>query len=169
MSENNRLMYFPIAFFPMVMGLSGFTIATQQAERSLGIVSVLGTLLSLATLGIFVVVATLYALKFKRYRQAVCKEFTHPIKLHFFPAISIALLLLGAVFLPLSKPLSLVLWTLGAVLHWGFTLKIVSLWMHHQQFEFNHMNPSWFLPAVGNIIAPIAGVAHAPVEISHFL
>ncbi|PIE45261.1 MAG: C4-dicarboxylate ABC transporter [Gammaproteobacteria bacterium] len=168
MSENNRLMYFPIAFFPMVMGLAGLSIATQQAEKSLGIVSVLGTLFGLVTLGVFAVVATLYVLKFKRYRQAVNQEFNHPIKLHFFPAISIGLLLLGGVFLPLCKPLSFVLWSLGAILHLVFTLKIVSLWMHHQQFEFNHMNPSWFLPAVGNVIAPIAGVAHAPIEISWF-
>jgi tellurite resistance protein len=40
--------------------------------------------------------------------------------------------------------------------------------MHQSKFEIIHLNPAWFIPVVGNILIPIAGVVHAPVEISWF-
>jgi tellurite resistance protein len=41
-------------------------------------------------------------------------------------------------------------------------------WMHSKKFEITHMNPAWFIPVVGNILVPIAGVHHAPDAISWF-
>lgn len=31
-----------------------------------------------------------------------------------------------------------------------------------------HVHPAWFIPVVGNIVVPLAGVAHAPVELSWY-
>jgi len=44
----------------------------------------------------------------------------------------------------------------------------MSAWIHHDHFEIQHLNPAWFIPVVGNIIVPLAGVHLAPVEISWF-
>jgi len=70
--------------------------------------------------------------------------------------------------LPHYPGLSQIVWTAGTVLHFGFTLYVLSVWIHHTHFEINHMNPAWFIPIVGNILVPIAGVHHASAEISWF-
>jgi tellurite resistance protein len=60
------------------------------------------------------------------------------------------------------------LWSIGVVLHLGFTLYVLSAWLHQTHFEVTHINPAWFIPIVGNILVPIAGVQHASLEISWF-
>jgi tellurite resistance protein len=49
-----------------------------------------------------------------------------------------------------------------------FTLTILSNWMHNEKFQVQHSNPAWFIPIVGNILVPIAGVPLGFVEISWF-
>lgn len=165
-ANNNRLVNFPVSFFSSVMGLAGLTIAWQRAERLFG-VNVSVWLLAL-TIGVFLVLAGFYAAKWLRHPQAVAKEFQHPVRLNFFPTLSISLLLLSIAFLPHSTTLSLYLWVGGASLHLLFTLVVMSIWIHHTKFEITHINPAWFIPVVGNIIVPIAGTAHGFVEISWF-
>lgn len=163
-----RLAHFPVSFFSMVMGLAGLTIAMQKAEHLLDQQAVMSHLLAVFSVVVFVIIAIFYVLKLLREREAVVSEFRHPIKLHFFPTISISLLLLSVVLLERLPTASLWLWSAGAVMHGVLTLKIMTMWMHHAHFEIIHMNPSWFIPAVGNIIVPIAGVVHAPIEVSWF-
>lgn len=87
-----------------------------------------------------------------RYPQAVEAEFAHPVKLNFFPTLSISLILLSIALLPYHPPLSMVLWSVGTVLHLGFTLYVLSAWLHQTHFEISHINPAWFIPIVGNIL-----------------
>jgi tellurite resistance protein len=35
-------------------------------------------------------------------------------------------------------------------------------------FQIHHSNPAWFIPVVGNLIIPLAGVEHFPADISWF-
>lgn len=163
-----RLKHFPISFFAMIMGMSGLTIASQK-------VMALGYLPFWAVRGLvgvsiasFVFFLLIYLLKYLRHPTAVTSEFKHPIKLHFFPTISISLLLLSIVILPMNQIISAVLWATGSGLHLLLTLIIVSLWMHQDNFDYKHMNPSWFIPAVGSILVPIAGIHHAVAELSWF-
>lgn len=53
-------------------------------------------------------------------------------------------------------------------MHLVFTLYVLATWIHHTHFEINHMNPAWFIPIVGNILVPIAGVQHGFTELSWF-
>lgn len=166
MPKPMRLAFFPISFFAMIMGFGGLTIASQRIETLLHISWHPSDLLVALTVALFVLISALYSLKIIKHPQTVRKEFSHPIRLHFFPAFSISLLLLSIIFLPLQATLSRVFWFAGALIHLLLTLKIITLWIQHSYFELKHMNPSWFIPAVGNIIVPIAGVAHAPVDVS---
>jgi len=68
----------------------------------------------------------------------------------------------------MNEALSKYLWLFGTGLHFLFTLKIISIWIHHTHFEIKHMNPAWFIPAVGNILVPISGIKHFSPEISWF-
>lgn len=40
--------------------------------------------------------------------------------------------------------------------------------MHKNTFDIKHLNPAWFIPVVGNILVPIAGVHHGMLELSWF-
>lgn len=161
-----QLQHFPVALFAMIMGLGGLTIAWRKAEELLALpFSISPWLLGLST-GLFVLLAALYATKVLRYRPAAASEWSHPVKMNFVPTISIALILLSIAWLPVSAPYSKLLWLLGSGLHLTLTLYVMTQWMHHSKFEITHINPAWFIPIVGNILVPIAGVAHAPAQVS---
>ncbi len=166
--EYSRIRFFPISFFSMVMGLAGFAIAVQRAEEILGLPAGGGAILPWLAAGVFLVLAIIFAIKLLRFRPEVVKELKHPIKLSFFPTISISLILLSIAFRSSNPILSFWLFALGAPLQLGFTLFVMSRWISHTHFEIQHSNPSWFIPVVGNILVPIAGMAHGLSEISWF-
>lgn len=163
-----RLENFPISWFAMVMGLSGFSIAWHRAETILELpIEISHFVLSVAIL-VFIALGLLYIAKYVSYPKKVEAEFGHPIKLNFFPTISISLLLIGIALSHHQATVSQWLWVSGAMLHLVFTLYVLSVWIHHSRFEINHINPAWFIPIVGNIIVPVVGVKYASPEISWF-
>jgi tellurite resistance protein len=159
---------FPISWFAMIMGLSGFTLAWGRAEQLFGLGFAISPFLAPASAGLFVLLALVLAAKLVKYPQDVLAEIRHPVKLAFVPTFSIALILLSVVFLHGNPELSFWLWLTGAGLHLTLTLYVLSSWIHHTKYEIAHLNPAWFIPVVGNILVPIAGVHHASVEISWF-
>ena len=163
-----RLQHFPIAFFSIVMGLAGLTIAYEKAESVLQSPVRLSAYLLAATGAVFAVVAGLYLLKLVRHPASVAKELHHPVRLSFFPTISVSLILLGIGTLNTAPQLSFWLWGVGAAAHLAFTLYVMDVWIHHQHFEIHHINPAWFIPVVGNILVPIAGMRHGFGELSWF-
>lgn len=167
-SSQSRLEYFPAAFFAMVMGLTGLTLAWQKAADVVDAPEVVSQLLLVLSALAFVCITISYAVKLFRFRQAVQQEFHHPIKMSFFPAFSISLILMSVATLSLSNDLSMSLWVVGCVLHLGFTLYVLGQWLHHPKFQVAHSTPAWFIPVVGNILVPIAGVEHGQLEVSWF-
>ncbi|WP_020394002.1 SLAC1 anion channel family protein [Thiolinea disciformis] len=163
-----RLAHFPIAFFAMVMGLSGLAIVWQKAQLLYHLTLRINVLiLGLAVL-VFSVLSVAYLVKLIHHRAMVLQEWQHPIKLSFFPTISISLLLLAVGFLELQPNIARVLWLVGATLHLGFTLAVVTMWMHQTHYQIPHLLPVWFIPAVGNVIVPLAGVPLGYLELSWF-
>lgn len=161
LADPNQLENFPIAFFAMVMGLAGLTIAWEKIQH-------LNAWMVGITSSIFIVLALLYAGKFFYFRQSVLNELKHPVKLNFFPTLSVSLLLLATAFLPLNVTISSWLWMTGTALHLVLMLYVVNVWMHHEHFQVQHLNPTWFIPAVGNVLVPVAGVTHGYSELSWF-
>jgi tellurite resistance protein len=168
MDQESRLQHFPVAFFAMVMGMSGLTLAWEKSHSVLNMPAIVSKALLLVTVGLFMVLACFFLLKLMRYPAAVLKDLGHPVKLSFFPTISISLILLGICTLHDYKSVSFGLWAVGSAAHLLFTLYVMQVWMHHEHFEIHHMNPAWFIPIVGNILVPIAGVPHGYVEVSTF-
>lgn len=164
--EQSRLKNFPIAWFSTVMGMSGLSIAWNRAEYFFNPGFCLSSmLLGLTTLW-FLVLTAIYATKIARYPADVIAEIRQPVKLAFFPTFPISLILLSIGYLQPAPDTSFWLWTLGTLLQLGLTLYVLSSWIHHDQYEISHLNPAWFIPVVGNILVPIAGMHHATPEIS---
>ncbi len=168
MDKPARLEHFPISFFAMVMGLAGLTISWEKAQSTLNIPINLGVALAWFTLLVFSVLLTFFLLKLVRFNQAVKNELNHPVKLNFFPAISISLILLSVAFRHIVPSLSAGFWYVGALLHLLLTLYVMSCWIHHEKYEIHHINPAWFIPVVGNVLIPINGVHLGYIEISWF-
>lgn len=166
--DQSRLKNFPIAWFSVVMGMAGISIAWNRAEAIFPTGVCVSSLLLGLTMILFVVLTLTYVSKMIKYPQEVLAEIRHPVKLAFVPSFSISLLLLSIAYLHLAPEFSFWLWSIGAVLHLGITLYVLSSWIHHSKYEIAHLNPAWFIPVVGNILVPVAGMHHAAPEISWF-
>jgi tellurite resistance protein len=166
--DQSRLKNFPIAWFSVVMGMAGISIAWNRAEAIFPTGVCVSSLLLGLTMILFVVLTLTYASKMIKYPQEVLAEIRHPVKLAFVPSFSISLLLLSIAYLHLAPEFSFWLWSIGTVLHLGITLYVLSSWIHHSKYEIAHLNPAWFIPVVGNILVPVAGMHHAAPEISWF-
>ncbi len=165
-AEKARLKNFPISFFAVILGMAGTTIAFQRAEMILKIPLHISSFLLWLTVALFIVILGVYAAKFAKFPDAVKEEYNHPIRLSFFPTMSISLLLLNIAFYGSNPMASKYLWIAGSILHALFTLSIISMWIQNPKFEVKHFNPSWFIPVVGNIIIPVTGPEHGFPEIS---
>lgn len=163
-----RLENLPISIFSIIMGMAGLSLAWLRAHQVFAMPLLISEVLAGITSALFIFLLIVYALKILRYPQAVRMELRHPIRINFFPTISISLLLLAIAYLHQSRELALWLWMSGAVLHLGFTITIFSSWIHHTHYDIKHINPAWFIPVVGNIIVPVAGIPLGFTEAAWF-
>lgn len=158
-----RLQYFPIPFFAVIMGISGLSIATHKAVDVFAISTIFSDVLTLLSITLFVSIFILYTLKTLKFFNAVKHEFNHPIRLNFFGTISISLLLLSISIYDYTPNLSLTLCIIGIALHTFLTFYVVRFWIDNN-FDLSHFNPAWFIPIVGNVLVPVAGINFFPKE-----
>ncbi len=160
-----RVKYFPIPFFAVVMGISGLSIAYQKASSIFGLPLIVHDLLLLISIFAFLLISSLYLTKAIYFFDEVKSDFSHPIKINFFSAFSISLILISISLYQYSPNIATVLWYIGTLVHLFMTFYVVSFWIRHN-FEITHSNPAWFIPIVGNILIPILGVEIVSREIS---
>lgn len=163
-----RLEHFPIAIFSIVMGMTGLALAWLKAHAVLGMPFVIGQGLRSTASVLFVLLLAIYGLKALRHPQAIVMEMRHPVRINFFATISISLLLLATAYVETHPEVALWLWGIGAALQLMLTLAIFSSWIHHTHYAIQHANPAWFIPVVGNILVPVAGIRLASPELSWF-
>jgi tellurite resistance protein len=159
--------YFPVSFFSVIMGLSGFTLAWKGADNLFFHNSAIWLCLAYVTSISMAVISIIYAIKIWCYPEAVLEEIRHPVRINFFPAFSISLLLLSVVWQQEVR-VATTLWGIGSALQITLTLYVMSSWIHHTHYTLSHANPSWFIPVVGNIIVPITGSQLGYTELSWF-
>ncbi|RYH12099.1 SLAC1 anion channel family protein [Tropicimonas sp. IMCC6043] len=161
-----RLAHFPVTFYATVMGLAGLTLATHVVETWFGVGALASHVFLAATVLAFVSISVFFAVKWRRHRAQFRAEWNHPVKKAFFPAISISLLLIATALAPSVPDVARGIWLLGAALQAVLTLAVISGWIGHRPFQPMHISPAWFIPAVGNVVAPVAGVGLGFVELS---
>ena len=162
----NRLSHFPVSFFAIGMGMMGLTIATHTAKTAFAA----GHMASSALLGLSIVVilavAATYALKALRHGDEVRAEWQHPIRIAFFPAISISMLLVATGLLHAAPALARPIWLVGMAAQGVLALAVISSWIGHRPFRPGQLTPAWFIPAVGNVVVPLAGAPLGYGELS---
>ena len=162
---SNRLKFFPIMMFAVVMGLSGLTIVFQKAASILGFWSVFGNLFAGVDLIVFITIFLFYVMKGIKYFDEVKKEFAHPVRINFFAASSISFLLLCIVFHDIHSGVSHMFMYIGITMQTFFTFYTIRFWINNN-LEIQHSNPAWFIPIVGNVLVPVAGGGYLS---NHFL
>ncbi|MDQ1264136.1 MAG: tellurite resistance protein [Campylobacterota bacterium] len=156
MMQQDRLKFFPIMMFAIVMGLSGLTMTYQKASLFLGFPHFIGDMLAIVTTAIFLYISFVYLRKSSKYTIAVKNEFSHPIRINFFAAISISMLMLAIIYKDDFAYLSAPFWYIGTALHTYLTMHTISFWINQNQ-QLDHSNPAWFIPIVGNVLVPVGG------------
>jgi len=163
-----RLRNFHITFFAIILGMAGFTLAIQKGSGLFPVLEPANAWLLYFTLALFGLVSLVYLVKAVTHPDTIVKEWNHPVKVNFFPLIAKICLVLSVVYLDRSMQVSYYLWVTGVVLQLLASVFIISSWINQSHFKIEHMTPGWFIPIVGAIIVPIAGVKHGFIEVSWF-
>ncbi len=167
-SEARSLAYLPVGAFAMVMGLAGLAVAWRAAGSLWGFGPAVGQGLAVLAAVMFVAVAIGYLLKAVRHPTHARSDWVHPVKVAFTATISVSLLVLAVAFQGWLPEVAAVIWWGGALAQFAITLWVVRTWIADAALEQIHIHPAWFIPAVGNLIAPIAGVGLAPLAVTWY-
>ena len=168
-SNNPFISELPISAFAVVMGLSGLTLIWGRVavlEWLPGVAEPIALGLAALTGLVFVVLLALYIKKWAGNHQHVYSEWQHPVKSAFFAAVSISFALLATVALGAFAPLAMPLWMIGAVLQVVAMTMMLNAWVHRESLQAAHATPPWFIPAVGNVLLPMAGVRLGFLDVS---
>lgn len=166
--SSTRLYNFHITFFAIVLGMAGFTLAVQKAGGLWHVLHPVSTGLLALTLVLFLLVSAIYLYKGIACAGSIRQELNHPVKINFFPLVAKILLVISVILLERNMTISFICWTVGTALQFIASIFVISEWIQHDRFKIEHMTPGWFIPIVGSIIVPIAGVKHGFVELSWF-
>jgi tellurite resistance protein len=161
-------------WYAVVMGLSGLALAWHRATPLMGELagSAAWGVGALAA-GVFVLLALASALRARRHPGAWAEDCRHPVRHSFIAAMPISLILLATVAVALSGPSAAArgLWWAGALAQLGVTLWVLARWLRgnapgglkngvHQPagLVWASVTPALFIPIVGNVLVPLAGV-----------
>jgi tellurite resistance protein len=162
----SRIAYYPVTFFAIGMGMLGLTLAVRAAERAFALPNLASPAVLVVSVVMLAAVALGYGVKALAHPAEVRAEWHHPVRIAFFPAISISLLLLAAALFDPMPALAHAVWIAGTVLQGALALSVISAWIGHRSFQAGQLTPAWFIPAVGNVIVPLAGARRGYLEIS---
>ncbi|WP_020394350.1 SLAC1 anion channel family protein [Thiolinea disciformis] len=164
---STSLSSFPVAFFSVVIGIAGVTLAWEKAAVLMGQpVWIDQALLFVAPL-IFIVVSAFYLVKWLRHAAAARLELHHSQHLAFLPCISVGLLLISLSLLASLPVLAKWIWMIGTSLHLLLSLVVLNAWMQ-KHLQPQQLSATWFIPALGHLLVPFAGVPLGFVYISWF-
>lgn len=151
-------------WFAIVMGLAGLALAWHRALPAMGETAghVSLVIASAAALA-FALLLGASLLRARRHREALREDFTHPVRHPFVAALPISLLLLAtaAVALGGPSPAARLAWWIASLLQWAVTAWVVGRWLRGNGpggIAWPSLTPALFIPVVGNVLAPLAGV-----------
>ncbi len=162
------LKYLHPGWFSIVMGLTGLALAWHAAghwlgEWAQGASLVLGVLAA-AVFGVLLVGS---AVRAQRHPPALAEDLRHPVRHTFVAALPVSALLLATWMqaMELWRDGAHGLWWLGALGQLAVTVWVLGRWLAptvahapDAQSLWNGITPVLYIPVVGNVVAPLAGV-----------
>lgn len=162
------LRHFPVSFFAVVMGLAGLALAWLRAHAVLGAPVLVGQILILAAAAVYLAAAVAYARKRAAHPAEVRAELAHPVRMPFASTVTIAALLVATGLVDLAPGFARVVWWIGAAGQIVVTLLVLRRWSNTSDATLAHVTPAWFIPVVGNLVVPLAGVRLGEAGLSQF-
>ena len=154
------LMHFPIMFFASIMGLGGVSLVIFKSINVFNLAQLKPLYYALAffTLFILCVIVLFYLAKIIKYPKSFKAEIQHPVRINFFAAISIGILITLMLFIPhLPLLANMIIFYFAAFLQIVFSIYVVKYWFINEMKQ-KMASPAWFIPIVGNLIVPLAGM-----------
>lgn len=166
-------------WYATVMGLAGLSLAWHRAVPWMGPAAegaalAVGAAAALA----FSVLAVATLQRWRRHPEAWAEDCRHPVRHTFVSTLPIALILLAtvAVSLGLAGPAQRgveALWAVGALAQLGVTVWVLARWWHGKEaggLQWASVTPALFIPIVGNVLVPLAGLplGHADWSAAQF-
>ena len=159
-----RLKFLYPGWFAIVMGLAGLSLAWHRAVPAMGPAAeatsaVLG-LLAAATFGLLAIAS---ALRIWQHADAWREDLRHPVRHAFVATLPISLILIATVAVAHGErgAAVLVAWRLGASTQFGLTAWVVARWWRGNVaggLVWPGVTPALFIPIVGNVLVPLAGL-----------
>src|SRR5699024_7288309 len=160
MKKERGLQFVPITLFASVMGIAGLTITYRLLEGIFIIDNYLSFIMTLFVTLLFLLQIGIVLYRLLMFKQMIKSDLQHPVHINFYGTISISLFLLATLYMDISIMLSFIVWLIGAFFQIGLTLYLLSTLFWEREYSIKQFNPTWFIPIVGNIVAPISGVYH---------
>lgn len=141
-----RIAHYPVTFFAIGMGMMGLTLAIRSAEHAFGLTRA-GSSTGALVLSVLMLLAVAigYAVKALTHAAEVKAEWNHPVRIAFFPAISISLLLLAAALFDPMPQVAHAVWLAGMALQGVLALAVIGAWIGHRPFQQGQLTPAWFI------------------------
>lgn len=152
-------------WFAITMGLCGLSLAWARAVPAMGeLAGAIAMAMGVLALLLFGVLGGLSLLRAQRYPQALAEDLRHPIRHAFVAAVPASIVLLATVATTLAGPSALAqaVWMLGAVTQFAVTVWVMARWLNGNReggLVWAGLTPVLFIPIVGNVLTPLAGVA----------
>ena len=127
-----RLKHFPITFFAIVMGLMGLTLALHAAAPVSPLAGSAGRAVLWIGIAAAAAIAATYLAKALRYPGQVAWEWRHPVRLAYFPTITISLLLMATALAAEHQALARTVWHVGVVGQGLLTVAVINGWISHR-------------------------------------
>lgn len=151
-------------WYALVMGLCGLALAWHRAVPLMGEMAGAVALLvgGFAAL-VFIVLAVATVVRGRRYPEAWAEDRRHPVRHTFIAALPIAVILLSTVGVAIAgpQPLLAALWWAGSLAQLFVTWWVLSRWWRPAAqggLQWAGLTPALFIPIVGNVLVPLAGV-----------
>ena len=163
-TATSSVQHLVLGWFSMVLGLCGLSLAWHRAKPWLGDLAwtlslAIGTLAAV----IFVILLLANTWRVFHFSSAVLEDLMHPVRHVFVAAVPTSMVLVATVMVTLFGPSALAdgLWMSGSV-----TLLVATVWVVHRWLHVGRspaafwptMTPALFIPVVGNVLPPLAGV-----------
>lgn len=156
-------------WFAMVMGWCGLSQAWLRATDLLGNTALgFGLVAGIFALLLFVVLCLASIVRLQAHPNAVAADMRHPVRHAYMATLPISILLLTSLGIQLfwgtHRLLDTVLtfgWCVGSVLEIAATIWVVSRWLKPSEnggIQWATFTPVFFIPVVGNVLAPLGGV-----------